>query len=440
MKVNKWTMGLAALGLVSIPAVTSAEEGKANGVLTALSSTTISGYVNTSIHWNTGTGNDFLPSHSYRMQEKADGFNLDVVKLAIEKPLDEAQWAAGYKAELLFGGDARAFGTTLNSGGTVNNGDEDTFDGTGSAAGIKQAYVALRAPIGNGLDFKVGVFDTVIGYETFDAGSNPNYTRSYGFLIEPTTHTGVLATYQLCKSVSVSAGIANTVGPVIDQKAWPSKSETYKTYMASIAITAPDDWGFLSGSTIYGGIVNGYNASANWDSVNYYAGATLNTPITNLRLGAAFDYLYTTQFGAGSSDNDGNAAVLALYASLQATEKLSIHLRGEYAETDTSLFGTQAVDTDQIEGDGDAGSGSFEGIVGGNSKILALTTTLQYDLWNNVISRLEIRWDHQAGDGGMRGWGNAEPVAGGALGAEPVPDTGDQRNNVLIAANIIYKF
>ena len=83
MKVNKWTMGLAALGLVSIPATSSAEEGKASGILTALSSTTISGYVNTSIHWNTGTGNDNLPVHGYNTQQKADGFNLDVVKLQI---------------------------------------------------------------------------------------------------------------------------------------------------------------------------------------------------------------------------------------------------------------------------------------------------------------------------------------------------------------------
>ena len=73
MKVNKWTMGLAALGLISIPATSSAEEGQANGVLTALSSTTISGYVNTSIHWNTGTGNESLPAHSYTTASTADG-------------------------------------------------------------------------------------------------------------------------------------------------------------------------------------------------------------------------------------------------------------------------------------------------------------------------------------------------------------------------------
>ena len=259
MKVNKWTMSLAALGLISIPATGSAEE-KMNQVWTALSSTTISGYVNTSVHWNTGTGNDSLPVHSYNTSTKADGFNLDAFKLTLEKPLDEAQWAAGYKAELLVGGDAAAYGTTLDGGGD------------NSAAAIKQAYVALRAPVGNGLDFKVGAFDTIIGYETFDSGSNPNYTRSYGFGIEPTTHTGVLMSYQVTKAVSFSAGIGNTIGPVINQKAHspdnindPSRAESYKTYMGSVALTAPEEWGFIAGSTLYAGVVNGYNNTADWD-------------------------------------------------------------------------------------------------------------------------------------------------------------------------------
>lgn len=407
MKVNKWTMSLAALGLISIPATGSAEE-KMNQVWTALSSTTLSGYVNTSMHWNTGTGNDSLPPHSYNTGAKADGFNLDVVKLTLEKPLDEAQWAAGYKVDLLFGGDASVYGTTLDSGGD------------GSAAAIKQAYVALRAPVGNGLDFKVGVFDTIIGYESFDAGSNPNYTRSYGFQIEPTTHTGVLMSYQVSKVVSVSAGIANTIGPAINEKANPPKAESYKSYMGSFALTAPEEWGFMAGSTLYAGIVNGYNSGFDWDQTSFYAGVTMNTPVKNLKVGASFDYVLTTGFNDGSSDGDGDAAAVAVYTSFQATEKLSLHLRGEYAETDTTMLGPIG---GVGEGDEDGGT------LGGNNKFVALTGTIQYDLWKNVISRLELRWDHQAGDGDMVGWGSTQ---GGA--------TPDKRNNVLIAGNIIYKF
>ena len=45
MKMNKWTMGLAAAGVVSLASTAQAEE---NSVLTALSSTVISGSVEAS--------------------------------------------------------------------------------------------------------------------------------------------------------------------------------------------------------------------------------------------------------------------------------------------------------------------------------------------------------------------------------------------------------
>src|SRR6266581_3365106 len=149
MRVNKWTLGLAACGLVSLPTLMQAEE-KMSAVQTALASTTISGYVNTSAEWNLGTGNGNVPGYAYN-NNKQDGFNLNVVKLTIERPLDEAQWSAGYKADLLFGPDANALGTQSNGKG-VGSGTSDLA--------VKQAYVALRAPVGTGLDLKLGVFDT----------------------------------------------------------------------------------------------------------------------------------------------------------------------------------------------------------------------------------------------------------------------------------------
>ena len=52
--------------------------------------------------------------------------------------------------------------------------------------------------MGSGLDFKIGVFDSIIGYESIEAGNNPNFTRSYGHSIEPQTETGLLASYRFC--------------------------------------------------------------------------------------------------------------------------------------------------------------------------------------------------------------------------------------------------
>src|SRR6202035_1962442 len=136
MKFNKWTLGLAAVGVVSLASAAKAEE-KANLVQTALSATTLSGYVDTSAQWNIGTGNARLPDYKFGGASKADGFNLDVVQLRIEKPLDESEWAAGYRMDLWAGPDANVLGTqSINSVG-------------GADFAIRQAYVALRMPLGN---------------------------------------------------------------------------------------------------------------------------------------------------------------------------------------------------------------------------------------------------------------------------------------------------
>ncbi|HEU0009521.1 MAG TPA: outer membrane beta-barrel protein [Verrucomicrobiae bacterium] len=401
MKVNKWTFGLAAAGLVSLPVGSQADE-KLNPMLTAVTPTTVSGYINTSIHWTPGTGNRVVPNHGQNTPNKQDGFNLNVVDLALEKPLDEAQWAAGYKAELLFGQDANIYAT--QSPTAVGPAD----------FGIKQAYLALRAPVGNGLDFKVGVWDTITGYEVFNAGSNPNYTRSYSWTIEPTTFTGVLATYQLCKFASASAGIANTYGPAINGRANVpgAKAESYKTYLAGLFLTAPDDWGFLGGSAFYATFHNGYNSgfAGGADQTSYFVGATVNTPLKWLKVGACYDYLGTTSdFGDSSYAN-----AYTLYSSIQIPDsKFSLHLRGEYANSDTAVLGSGA------------------NLPGGNSEVFATTATLQYDLWQNVLSRLEFRWDHQAGDNDMTGYGGdlAKPAS-----------TNGKRNSYLLALNLIYKF
>src|SRR3989440_11569774 len=110
MKCNLWTLTLLGAGVISLPSVAKAEE-KPSPVLTALSATTISGYVDTSAQWNPGTGNDNLPPYKFGGASKADGFNLNVVQLRLDKPLDEASWAAGYRVDMWLGPDANGLGT-----------------------------------------------------------------------------------------------------------------------------------------------------------------------------------------------------------------------------------------------------------------------------------------------------------------------------------------
>jgi hypothetical protein len=409
MATNKWTISLAAAGLVTLPATLFSEE-QPSAVLTALSSTTISGYVGASGWWVPGTGNANLPTFAYA-SGKADGFNLDAARLSVARPLDEYPFSAGYQFDAVFGPDANALATT-STGLSISD------------LTIKQAYVALRAPLGNGLDFKLGVWDTIIGYEVFDAGENAHYTRSYGYTIEPTTHTGLLVTHQLNDVLGLSAGIANTFGPTINEKAHPPlgpKAESYKTYMGSIALTAPESLGFLKGSTLYAGVINGFNSGTGVDQTSYYAGAAVTTPVEGLKLGAAVDYVDVHE-QALTGEQDFFVAAYSLYLSFKATEKLSLHARAEYANNDVPGILTPL--------DLDSTGAGFD-ITG--SKVFALTGTIQYDLWQNVLSRLELRWDHAAD--GSRPYGGLQEADTSLPGSG-----GNKRNHFIVAANLVYKF
>ncbi len=395
MKVNKWTAALASAGVLSGVTAVQAEESP---VMTALSSTSISGYVDVSAHWNPGDNNDggegssSRPSYGKGESSKTDGFNLNVVNLQITKPLDESQWAAGYHVDLLFGPDAVNYNLSANATGgdgiDPSNAEDDEFFGD---FGVKQAYINLRTPVGNGLDFKLGVFDTVIGYEVFHNGGNPNYTRSYGWGVEPTQHTGVLASYAFNDILSASAGIANTHNAGINNRAHPPQAEDNKTWMGSIAFTAPESLGFMEGSTLYAGVVHGFNTSGGVTQDNYFVGATFATPVEGLGLGVAYDYVDMTAV-------DGYQNVFGLYASFQVTEKMSLHGRGEYAE----------------------GNLIYSGNSSGTGKVWAATGTVQYDLWDNVLTRLEVRWDQAKGGQATTGW--------------------SRNNEILVAFNAIYQF
>jgi hypothetical protein len=411
MKFNKWTLGLAAVGIVSLNSAANADDQPAaaapSTVLTALSSTTLSGYVDTSMQWNLGTGNQNSPPYFGGGASKADGFNLNVVDVALDKPLDESEWAAGYHVELWLGPDGNALASqSINS----------VEPGFGSDFAIRQAYIALRTPIGNGIDWKIGVWDTIIGYESLTDYNNPNYTHSYGFTIEPTSHTGIQGTYKVSDCLNITAGIANTFGPIINERAQgpnvssSTMAESYKTYMVAVGLTAPSSWGWIGGSTLSAGVINGFNSAANefggTGQTSAYAGATVNTPLTALKLGASVDY--ATQRDFTDDGADGTAWAAALYASYQATEKLSLNLRGEFLDDGADI------------------TKDYTDLGLNRGKIWAATATAQYDLWKNVVSRVEFRWDH--GDNGQFFGGNT------SFG------TPDRRNAYMLAAQFIYKF
>jgi hypothetical protein len=394
MKFNKWTVALAATGVVSLASAVQADES--HPVNTALSSTTLSGYVDTSAIWNLGSGSQVANRFANTGADRQDGFNVNTIKLQLEKPIDEGTWSAGYKVETMFGPDANVMPGALASG-----------------VAIKQGYVALRAPIGNGIDFKVGQFDPIVGYEVTDSYANPNFSRSLGFNnLEPFGHTGILASYQVNDIIGVSGGVANgdsgfgLNGGSLTASGFASGqsgssfrgllAESSKVYMGSVVVKAPESAGWLSGSSLYVGAVTGDANGSKNDPTLLYVGVSLATPIKELTLGASADLL----FNGGGTGALGNsyANAYAFYTGYQITEKLKANNRFEYASSGYGAFLPGRTE----------------------DKIIGETFTLDYALWSNVLTRGEFRWD-RAVDGG------ANPFDG-------------QKNDLSLTASIVYKF
>jgi hypothetical protein len=86
MKIEKWTLGLAAIGLVTLAPTLQAQTlaPQLVPVQTALTATTLSGYVDTSAVWNPGTGNKNPAPYAFNAG-KQDGFNIDALDIKIAK-------------------------------------------------------------------------------------------------------------------------------------------------------------------------------------------------------------------------------------------------------------------------------------------------------------------------------------------------------------------
>jgi hypothetical protein len=208
------------------------------------------------------------------------------------------------------------------------------------------------------------------------------------------------------------AGIGNAAGfnNQVDAK---SSIESKKAYLTMVTLTAPENFGFLKGSSLSVGYtqgdatlagppgnVSGAPNAGRWTQANFYVGASIPTPVEGLSVGLAFDN--TT--GIGFEDSYANS--FAGYVSYQATEKMKINARADWMKTSDGLV--------------------YAAATAGSDELFSLTTTVDYSLWANTITRLEFRWDTAlTGD---------DPFGGIVAGAP------SDKNAVSLGLNIIYMF
>ena len=349
MNMNKWTMALAAAGVVSLSSVAQAQEAVAGADVVA-SSVELSGYVASSYtvgsHPSSNGGNTFKSGTA-----NTDKFRMDIVSLSLNKAMAPGG-ESGFNVEMWLGPDASLIDTN----------DADSTNENGFA--LMEANIETRLDWGNGIDLKVGQFKTIVGKENYSYGSgaagpdNAFYNRGWGFRVEPTHHTGVLANYQINDNFGLMLGAANDT--------------------TSAQTNATDDQG---GSVILAGVT--YNPTeGTWLADNGFAakftgvlGAGSDETATDYETDSYYGEVHlpvnswmsgdlSVHLAADWVDKDDNkdSEIYQVYVGYKAGEKTTINARYEFGDDD--IYTTR-------------------------KDIESVAVGVHYDIWANVTSRLE---------------------------------------------------
>ena len=356
-----------------------------NFVETAQKGIKLSGYVDAGYSYNfTGASSgtsDVTGRFGSDTAAKGD-FNLYAVKIALEKALtSENKAQAGFRTDVMIGEDANYLinrGTASNLSNTNQN---------SNSLFLEQAYVSIRAPVGNGWDFKVGKFVSILGYEVIERPANMNVT--YGLLWQqmPLYYTGVLSSYKFDDYLDAKLGVVN--GSQTDNNTTTGANGDGCAVLAALNVTAPggnanwsNNFQYSSNndnqtyqdpnaSSTSSAVENGssgtgysfiYNSWGNWapkfanDKLLFAFNALLGTASTN----ETASQPGTTWFGAGA------------YAKYQFNDWFSLCSRGEYL-----------------------GGNNAQKIAGGNSNLSLweYTLTAGFNVIDNLLIRAEYRLD-----------------------------------------------
>ena len=322
MKMNKWTMALAAAGVVSLSSVAQAQEAAA-GADALAASTTLSGYISSS--YTMGDGDSTAIAKTNDAQR--DQFSLDVVSLTLSSAQGAGEYATGYTVGLWAGPH-----------------DQNEGQDADSELELTQANIDLRLPVGNGLDLKVGYMGTVVGYEVYEYNQNAFFQRGLGFAVEPTHHTGVLASYQLSDDLAVSVGVVNDGNNNVED----NSGDNNAAWLATASYTLGDGTGALAGTEIYGATIQDLSAADYW-----YLSVGLPVPVEGLSVDFAADWV--------DAENGNDDEIYQIYAAYSLSDNATLNARYEFGTSDAL----------------------------GLTDLESVAVGVTYDLWDNVTSRVE---------------------------------------------------
>jgi hypothetical protein len=317
---------------------------------------------------NSGVSGSFYPFHNDH-----DTFKVDQIWFGLGKPATEES-RAGFRFDLLYGATATNLGNLSPAFSRALTSDEtnDFY--------INQAYIEYLAPILDGVAFKGGKFGTLAGAEEANTTKNFNVTRMNLYsMLQPNDHVGFLASTDV-GPVNITLGAVNSsqlgVGTVDDNKE--------KTLVSSVSMG--DDT--LSGTAT---VLWGAEGGSNKDDIGLADFVITANPSDNLSMWLNVDYLWLEQ-GTGGAFRplNGHAWGIAGAARLALSEKMGLALRAEYLEDNSGLLGLRQA--------ANVFNGNAPNTSGENS-VWGLTATVDYTVVEDLMLRLESRYDRVNADG-----------------------------------------
>lgn len=393
-------VAVASLSLADSEVDVSAKDTKKvvqnNFVETAQKGVKLSGYVDAgySYNFNGQPQQKVTPRFGSDTAYKGD-FNLYAVKLALEKAMSSENKAqAGFRADIMIGEDATYLADRTTDSTRSTNDAQDS-----NSIFLEQAYASIRAPVGNGWDFKVGKFVSILGYEVIERPANMNIT--YGLLWQqfPLYYTGVLSSYRFDDYLDAKLGVVN--GSNTDNNTTTGLGGDGCAVLAALNVTAPGgnanwsnnfQWSTNSennssdttqndGNTVPVGLLNStsgsgyvfiYNSWGNWapkfanDKLLFAFNSVLGTANSN-NLDTSTVIMQnggTTWYGAGA------------YAKYQFNDWFYLASRGEY------LGGNNLGKISGYQPYAEAGMSLWE-----------YTLTAGFNVIDNLLIRAEYRMD-----------------------------------------------
>jgi hypothetical protein len=188
----------------------------------------IYGWVDASFTGSTDR-HDQLPMGFNYLANQGD---LQQAWVRFERPVDQTstqpQW--GFRTDTIYGTDYRTVARGLADYQLTQDHGQPNEYGYDPVQFYAEGYIPQVA---RGLDIKFGRFFAQFGYESIDTTQNPFVSRSYNFIYDPFTHTGLLTTLKLTDAWSVQNGIVTGSDVFIDPAASP-------TYLGSVKWAPPN--------------------------------------------------------------------------------------------------------------------------------------------------------------------------------------------------------